>query len=204
MSAEAANLHGYYRWHAHIYDATRWACLFGRSALIRTAAETLHPRRILEVGCGTGKNLVDLAHAFPNAEIVGLDLSAEMLEKAAKKTAAFRSRVSLLQDVYSTPISAGRPFDLIVFSYCLTMINPGHAEVVRVAVEDLSLDGHIAVVDFSDSPHPWFRRWMGVNHVRMEGQVLAALQAAGLKPQQCSISSAYAGLWRWVTCLASR
>ena len=31
--------------------------------------------RILEIGCGTGKNLVELAQWFPDAEIIGLDLS---------------------------------------------------------------------------------------------------------------------------------
>ena len=63
MSDDAAfaSLDRYYRWHAHFYDATRWAFLFGRKALIRLAAKQLQPRRILEVGCGTGKNLAELA-----------------------------------------------------------------------------------------------------------------------------------------------
>ena len=202
--AALANLHGYYRWHAHFYDATRWAFLFGRTALIRLAAGQLRPRRILEVGCGTGKNLTELARFFPHAEIVGLDLSAEMLSKARRKIEIYGPRVSLLHREYNAPISGGDPFDLIVFSYCLTMINPGYNDVLQFCVQDLSPTGRVAVVDFHDTSFRWFRRWMGLNHVRMDGHILAALQGAGLNPQPCLVKSAYGGLWRWFACLASR
>jgi S-adenosylmethionine-diacylgycerolhomoserine-N-methlytransferase len=196
-------LHGYYRWHSHFYDATRWAFLFGRSALIRMAAEQLSPRRILEVGCGTGRNLVGLARAFPEAEIVGLDLSPEMLNEASKKVAKFGSRVSLLQRAYSAPVSGGDPFDLIVFSYCLTMINPGYVEVLRVCQQDLAPGGHLALVDFHDTRFAWFGRWMGLNHVRMDGQILAALPDVSLNSRFHLIKPAYGGLWRWFLCLAT-
>lgn len=203
-NAALASLHGYYRWHARFYDATRWAFLFGRSALIRQAAEQLRPRRILEVGCGTGTNLAKLARRFPDAEIVGLDLSAEMLRKARKKVEKYGPRVSLLERVYNAPVSGGAPFDLIVFSYCLSMINPGYAEVLRLSDQDLTPQGHLALVDFHDTNFAWFRRWMGVNHVRMDGQIVAALNDAGLNTQPCSIQFAYGGMWRWFSCLATR
>jgi S-adenosylmethionine-diacylgycerolhomoserine-N-methlytransferase len=198
-----ANLDGYYRWHAHFYDATRWAFLFGRTALIRLGAEKHRPRRILEIGCGTGKNLAELARSFPEAEIVGLDLSAEMLEKARKKVGAYGPRVSLLQRVYNASVSDGDPFDLIVFSYCLTMINPGYTEVLRLCKQDLSANGCLAVVDFHDSKFAGFRRWMALNHVRMDGQILDALQSSGFQLEPCLIKSAYCGLWRWFACLAT-
>ena len=63
-AAAVANLNGHRRWHVHFYDVTRWAFLFGRTPLIRMAAERIRPLRILEVGCGTGKNLAELA-PFP-------------------------------------------------------------------------------------------------------------------------------------------
>ena len=202
--AALASLRGYYRWHAHFYDATRWAFLFGRTPLIRQAAERLRPRRILEIGCGTGRNLVQLARFFPHAEIVGLDLSGEMLRKARTKIAKYGSRVSLLERVYSAPVSGGDPFDLIVLSYCLSMINPGYDEVLRICEQDLSPAGHLALVDFHDTRVDWFRRWMGLNHVRMDGQILAALQSAPFRLDPCLVKSAYGGLWRWFLCLAAR
>jgi S-adenosylmethionine-diacylgycerolhomoserine-N-methlytransferase len=202
--AALANLQGYYRWHAHLYDATRWSFLFGRAALIRTVAEQVRPQRILEVGCGTGKNLAELARIFPHSKIVGLDLSAEMLNKARRKIEMYGPRVSLLERTYAVPVSFGEPFDLIVLSYCLSMINPGYAEVLRLCEQDLSPEGRLALVDFHDTKFGWFRRWMGLNHVRMDGQIVAALQAAGLKLQPYVVNSAYGGLWRWFYCVASR
>ena len=79
VTADTATLTRYYRWHARLYDATRWSFLFGRTALIRAIAADSQPRRILEIGCGTGSNLLYLHRQFPDAAITGLDLSADML-----------------------------------------------------------------------------------------------------------------------------
>jgi len=84
------------------------------------------------------------------------------------------------------------------------MINPGYTDVLRLCEQDLSANGHVAVVDFHDSRFAWFRRWMGLNHVRMDGQILEALQAGGFKLRPCLVRSAYGGLWRRFACLASR
>ncbi len=200
----SASLNDYYRWHAGIYDWTRWLFLFGRSKLIRLAGERVHPRRVLEIGCGTGKNLVQLARVFPTAEIVGVDLSGEMLEKSRRKTARYGSRVSLLQCAYHEPLSNSDPFDLIVFSYCLSMINPGYDDVLRLCQQDLNVSGWLAIVDFHDTPFRWFGRWMGLNHVRFDGQILDALRQSGMRLEHCDLRPAYGGLWRRLTCLASR
>lgn len=41
-----------------------------------------HPRRILDLGCGTGELTKIIADKFPEAAILGVDASAEMLSKA--------------------------------------------------------------------------------------------------------------------------
>lgn len=197
-AAEDSALTGYYRWHARIYDLTRWSFLFGRRQVIRkAAAQVRNPARILEIGCGTGRNLVDLAEAFPQAQIVGLDLSADMLEQAAPKVEKFGSRVVLKHQAYDAPIAEDTKFDLIVFSYCLTMINPGYDRVLEICKSDLSAGGKVAVVDFHESRWAWFRRWMGVNHVRMEGQVLECLRHH-FQPLICQVHTGYGNLWRYV------
>ncbi|TDU72878.1 S-adenosylmethionine-diacylgycerolhomoserine-N-methyltransferase [Prosthecobacter fusiformis] len=192
------SLTGYYRWHARIYDLTRWAFLFGRRRLVqRAAGHVKKPGRILEIGCGTGKNLVHLAEAFPQAEVIGLDLSQDMLDRARPKMERFGKRVSLLHQAYDAPVAGEVKFDLIVFSYSLSMINPGYDEVLKICQQDLSPQGVVAVVDFHESRWAWFRRWMGVNHVRMEGQVLACLRR-DFPALLCQVHHGYGDLWRYV------
>ena len=54
-----------------------------RQALI--AAVKVKPRRILDLGCGTGSTTLMLKQAFPSAEVIGLDLSPYMLVRAEHK-----------------------------------------------------------------------------------------------------------------------
>lgn len=201
MSLAAGNqssLASYYRWHAQIYDLTRWAFLFGRNKLVRSAASQIAmPRRILEIGCGTGKNLVDLAERFPKAQIIGLDLSKDMLDRARTKVRAYGSRIGLLQRPYDAPVAIGEKFDLIVMSYSLSMINPGFEAVLKHCRQDLSERGMVAVVDFHQSRWGWFRRWMGMNHVRMEGQILDLLRLS-FQPLVCEVRHGYGDLWRYL------
>ena len=65
----------------HIYDLTRRYFLLGRDTLI---AELRPPSRggILEIGCGTGRNLIATARAYPDAALFGLDVSSAMLSTA--------------------------------------------------------------------------------------------------------------------------
>ena len=58
-------LERYYQFHSRIYDATRWSFLFGREEVLLRAASVTTPKRILEVGCGTGRNLPGLRRRFP-------------------------------------------------------------------------------------------------------------------------------------------
>jgi S-adenosylmethionine-diacylgycerolhomoserine-N-methlytransferase len=186
----------YYRLHSGIYDATRWSFLFGRAAILDDIAATAKPARILEVGCGTGKNLVALARRFPLATITGVDLSATMLARARRKVTRFGTRVRLLHRAYDAPISDPPGFDLVLFSYALSMFNPGYDTAITAAHRDLAPDGHIAVVDFHDTPLPAFARWMGVNHVRMDGQLRSPLHAQ-FTPITDRVPRAYGGVWRY-------
>jgi len=188
----------YYRFHSRIYDATRWSFLFGRNALVERVARSLDPSRVLEIGTGTGKNLVQLCRAFPEAAVCGLDISAEMLDVARRKVGRFGERVELIHRPYDGPVSAARSHELVVFSYSLSMINPGWERAIDSAYEDLVPGGHVAVVDFHASPVPAFKRWMDVNHVRMDGHLLPVLQSR-FETQDCEVRAAYGGLWQYLT-----
>lgn len=193
--AAGAALQRYYQFHSHIYDATRWSFLFGREEVLLRVACVTTPRRILEVGCGTGRNLPGLRRRFPQAHITGVDLSGQMLAVAAKKVRD--DKTTLLQRSYSAPVHQDDSrFDLVLFSYALSMFNPGWEQAIDAAYEDLAAGGCIAVVDFSHSRFSWFRRWMGVNHVRMEGHLWPHLNRR-FTPLLDERFSAYGGIWSY-------
>lgn len=198
-----ASLEGYYRLHSKIYDATRWTFLFGRHAILREVAAFAAPTRILEVGCGTGKNLAALARLFPKAELTGVDLSATMLDVARRKTRSSKTRIHLAHCAYTADFAAPASYDLVLFSYALSMFNPGFEQAIAAARGHLSSGGHLAVVDFHDTPWPLFANWMSLNHVRMTGQ-LRPLLISGFAPRRNFARWAYAGLWRYLLYIGQR
>ena len=196
-SAQGAGtaLERYYQFHSRIYDATRWSFLFGRESVLMRASCVAKPQRILEVGCGTGRNLPGLRRRFPQAHITGVDLSEQMLAIAATKVRD--DKTTLLRRSYSAPVhEEGKRFDLVLFSYALSMFNPGWEQAIDAAWDDLAEDGCIAVVDFSDSYFSWFRNWMGVNHVRMEGHLWPYLNRK-FTPLLDERFAAYGGVWNY-------
>lgn len=186
----------YYRFQSRIYDLTRWSFLFGRARIIRELPFAKgEPLRILEVGCGTGRNLVPLARRFPKAKITGIDLSADMLAVASKKIAIFDGRVSTVHGAFG-PDVFDEVFDVILFSYCLTMVNPGWKELIHLAKLSLKRGGVIAVLDFYDSALPCFKRHMAGHHVRMEAHLLPVLSRY-FRVKKVKVRRAYGGVWRW-------
>jgi S-adenosylmethionine-diacylgycerolhomoserine-N-methlytransferase len=161
------------------------------------------PMRMLEVGCGTGKNLVALRRAFPQASLTGLDLSRDMLSLARRNLGVDAARVHLVQRTYDYPLQPNQPFDLVLFSYALSMFNPGWEQAIECAHADLQPGGLIAVVDFHDTPLLLFRYWMQQNHVRMTGHLLPKL-ATTFRRRSVETHPAYGGCWTYLLFLGER
>lgn len=188
-------LENYYRFQSTIYDATRWLFLFGRDGIIREMrSRQPGATEIVEIGCGTGRNIELLAAIFPEARITGIDLSPEMLSIAARRTARFGNRVTLCRNIQRGPLES-RP-DAILFSYSLSMMNPGWSQVIRTASDSLAPSGILAVVDFHSSPFGWFRAHMNNHHVRMEAHLFPFLSSL-LEPESSMVCKAYGGLWSY-------
>jgi SAM-dependent methyltransferase len=98
------------------------------------------PRRILDLGTGTGAGALMLAHRFGDANVVGVDISDEMIERARdKRPQELGRRVEFaVADASSLPYAA-ETFDLI------TQLNmpPFCEEVARV----LRPGGHVVIAD---------------------------------------------------------
>ncbi len=120
-----------------------------------------------------------------------------MLERARGKSACIGGRLRLLHRAYDTPLDERSGFDYILFSYALSMFNPGFERAIVTAERDLADGGHIAVVDFHDTRLPLFERWMGVNHVRMNGQLRPLLRER-FEPRVDRLHKAYGGVWRYL------
>ena len=194
------SLKKYYQFHSHVYDATRWSFLFGREAIVRMAARELGSRvrpgglKLLEVGCGTGRNLKSLDKKFPGARITGLDLCPSMLARAEKNISCECGQVNLVQECYEPSCLTAHDYDLVLFSYALSMFNPGFERALDTARYHLRPGGVVAVVDFHSTRFSFFEKWMGVNHVRMDNQILPALNGRFITRKE-RVKKAYFGFW---------
>jgi len=175
-----------YRHQRYVYDLTRKYYLFGRDRLIRELA--LGPGdRLVEIGCGTARNLVKIARRYPGARLFGLDASAEMLKTAAEtlRRAGLKDRVALAHGYAEglSPAMFGQeaPFDACVFSYSLSMI-PDWKRALNAASGALSPAGRVHVVDFgdlhgmADLPRRLLLRWLGLFHVAPRVELLQSFE----------------------------
>ncbi len=184
--SHAALMDEVYRGQRHIYDFTRKYYLFGRDTLIAG----LHAKpgaRVLEIACGTGRNLATIAKAWPGARLFGLDISAEMLKSAR---AALGSDARLGEgDACSfdpAPLLGEPAFERIVLSYSLSMI-PDWEGALDHAAGLIAPGGSLHVVDFAQAdglPAPFaklLRGWLAKFHVEPRAalpEVAARIAAA--------------------------
>jgi S-adenosylmethionine-diacylgycerolhomoserine-N-methlytransferase len=173
-----------YRRQRHIYDFTRKYYLFGRDALIRDL--DLKPgQSLVEIGCGTARNLIAIARRYPEARLFGLDASAEMLQTARARLveAGLEGRVGLVHGLAEnlSPATFGEEgFDHALFSYSLSML-PGWRQALAAAGQALSRQGLVNIVDFGDFRTLAGRKallaWLGIFHVSPRAELLAGLEA---------------------------
>ena len=116
-----------YRRQRHIYDGTRRYYLLGRDRLI-AGLQPAPGASVLEIGCGTGRNLVLAAGLYPDARFFGIDVSTEMLTSAisaiSRRGLTDRIRVAHGDGTAFDPqLLFGLPrFDHVMISYSLSMI----------------------------------------------------------------------------------
>lgn len=166
---------GVYRGQRHIYDLTRKYYLLGRDRLIREL-DVPHGATVLEIGCGTGRNLTLIGRYWLDCRLFGLDISEEMLKSARESLGREKlsERVELeIGDAanFDAHTLFGRArFDRIIFSYTLSMIPDWHGALEQAA-KLLSNQGSIHVVDFGKQEGlPGFWRkllsgWLAAFHV---------------------------------------
>lgn len=161
-----------YRRQRHIYDGTRRYYLLGRDRLI----DDLTPgagASVLEIGCGTGRNLVQAARLHPDARFFGIDVSTEMLTSAisaiSRRELTRRIRVAHGDGTAFNPLVLFgiSQFDHVMISYSLSMITDWRL-VLQAAASHLKPGGSLHIVDFGNLEHfpgiarTLLKRWLAI------------------------------------------
>lgn len=187
MNSAFENMDRMYRHQRYFYDLTRKYYLLGRDKLI--AEMNVKPgENVLEIGCGTARNLIILARKHRNANFFGLDASAEMLKTSEEKIAAqsiknIKLQVALADDFdYRKTFGLSEPFDSMYFSYSISMI-PTWRESIQNALNKLKSGRSFYIVDFYDQADlpVWFQRmlqkWLKQFHVKYPKELLPHLES---------------------------
>ncbi|XPM53173.2 MAG: class I SAM-dependent methyltransferase [Leptolyngbya sp. IPPAS B-1204] len=110
------------------------------------------PRRILDLGCGTGSTTLLLKQAFPFAEVIGIDLSPYMLVVAADKAEQSGLKVNLKQANAEQTGFADTSFDLVTASLLFHETPPLiSGNILQEAFRLLKPGGEVLILDGNQS-----------------------------------------------------
>jgi S-adenosylmethionine-diacylgycerolhomoserine-N-methlytransferase len=211
-SGDHANLmDGMYRYQRHFYDLTRKYYLLGRDKTIR-GLNVPEGGSLLEVGCGTGRNMA-LAHKrFPTAKLYGLDISQEMLI-SARKTFATKATIPDFRVADATAFTprefATTGFDRILISYALSMI-PDWERAVDAAIAALNPGGELHIVDFGQQEGlpAWFRHilksWLAKFHVTPRANLREVLDSQAHENNASLTFETIGGGYAWRATITSK
>jgi len=199
----ATSMDRMYRYTRHVYDLSRKYYLLGRDGLLDRLADEAEAStrrvRIVEVGCGTGRNLIALSRrldkrgAGNQARLYGIDAASVMIDTAQKAIdlKGLSERIHVTQGLAQelSPAMLGLEdkraegwADAVFFSYSLSMIPPWRASV-EAAMRAVRPGGAVWVVDFCDQaglprPFAWaLKHWLAMFHVHYRPELVEHFHA---------------------------
>lgn len=216
MSATLANaglMDRIYRRQRHVYDLSRKYYLLGRDRLIDGLAPP-PGGRVLEIGCGTARNLIAVAHRHPATPLFGIDLSLEMLDTARRRVdrEGLGTRIRLAHadaTAFDPALLFGVPgFSRIFFSYTLSMI-PNWEKALARSVVWLQPGGELHLVDFGGQERlpRWFRgglrQWLTMFHVTPRDTLEVALSRLPSDIEVRTFERSHRGYAQYAVCRRS-
>ena len=187
MTDAFKNMDRMYRHQRYFYDITRKYYLLGRDKLI-AQMDVQTGENVLEVGCGTARNLIILAKKYPDTNFFGLDASSEMLKTSqlkvdAKRIKNINLKVALADDfTHRETFGLAESFDTIYFSYSISMI-PTWKESIANGLKNLKNGRSFYIVDFYDQkdlPKAFqkiLQGWLKQFHVQFWGDLMPHLES---------------------------
>lgn len=157
------------------------------------AIDVADPRRVVDLGCGTGTSTRLLAARWPDAEVLGTDSSVEMVAAAREEGDGLRYEV-----LDAAAWEPDAPVD-VVFSNAMLQWLPGHLDLLprwlaalaprgRLAFQvpaNFGAPHHLLLREFCAAP-AWRARLLGISErheaVHSPGRYADALAAAGARP----------------------
>ncbi|MEM8675540.1 MAG: class I SAM-dependent methyltransferase [Cyanobacteria bacterium P01_G01_bin.67] len=121
---------------------------WNREAVIKAIIGS--PNKILDLGCGTGSTTIMLKQAFPQAEIVGLDLSPQMLVMSEYKAQEAELDIQWVHGLAEATKFTDGEFDVVTASLLFHETPTAVAEAIlleayrllKPAGQVIILDGH--------------------------------------------------------------
>lgn len=111
--------------------------------------QSLKPARAADIGCGPGNSTAVLAKVFPNAHILGIDSSENMIAKAQKEHPELTFRCCDARELENG-------YDLLFSNACLQWL-PDHERLIPQLMGKLSPGGCLAVQIPMNTEEPFFR-----------------------------------------------
>lgn len=109
----------------------------------------MKPRSVVDIGCGPGNSTAVLKAVFPDADIVGIDNSSNMIEKARMEHPDITFQIG-------DALSFEGDYDLIFSNACLQWI-ANHDALIPSLMEKLRVNGILAVQIPMNNEEPLFR-----------------------------------------------
>ncbi len=196
-----------YRLQRHFYDFTRRYYLLGRDKML-DGLNAASEQSILEIGCGTGRNLIGAAKRYPSCHLYGIDISNEMLKTAtqALHRAGVQSNVLIAQadatNFNSFAMLKRERFNCIYFSYTLSMV-PQWQAALQHATTLLADGGELHIVDFGQCekwPHPFkalLFKWLSLFHVSPRSNLPVVLEQLAEERHCTLVSKKDVGGYTW-------
>ena len=111
--------------------------------------------RLFDVGCGSGNLIIEISEKLPHLELIGMDISAEMLDRAKLRAVEKQKKIEFKEGTVEKLPFADKSIDFIVSTFSLHhWINPQKAfqEIYRV----LKKDGVALIFDFRRDSRKFF------------------------------------------------